>query len=128
MPVKLGYVLLYVDNVERALAFYTLTFGLPLRFHDGHYAELETGATSLGFVAREFVASQFPHPMPPPGQSSSEIGLVVPREEVDSLYQQALAAGAKSVVAPVERPWGQRVSYISDPDGHLVEICSQIGA
>ena len=127
MQVKFGYVLLFVENIERSIAFYTLALGLPLRFHDGHYAEMETGATSLGFVSREFAATQFPHPMPAPGLSSSEIGLVVARADVDTLYEQALAGGATSVLAPLERPWSQRVSYVRDPDGHLVEICSPIG-
>jgi lactoylglutathione lyase len=124
---KLGYVLLYVESVEQSLEFYTKVMGVPLRMHQGPYAELETGSTAFGIVSRELAGSHFDQPLPPSGLGASEVGFVVPRDEVDALYKRAIAAGAKSEVAPIDRPWGQRVSYVRDPDGHLVEICSPVG-
>ena len=39
-------------------------------------------------------------------------------------YQDALANGAASVLPPTTEPWGQRTSYVADPDGNLIEIGS----
>ncbi len=55
----------------------------------------------------------------------SEIALYVDTfEEVDKAYEDAIAKGAVSVLAPETEPWGQRICYIADPEGNLVEIGS----
>ena len=38
----------------------------------------------------------------------------------------ALAAGATAVRPPTRKPWGQSVSYVRDPDGVLVELCTSM--
>ena len=54
-----------------------------------------------------------------------EIALYVDTfEEVDKAYEDAVAKGAVSVLAPETEPWGQRTCYIADPEGNLVEIGS----
>ncbi len=123
---KLGYVILYVEDLDRALGFYTRVLGFNEKARHPGYAELLTGETILGLVERSFVADHFLGQLPPPGQGSSEIAVVVEREEVDGLYRRAVEAGATALKPPADQPWGQRVSYVRDPDGHLVEICSPV--
>lgn len=43
---------------------------------------------------------------------------------VDAAYENTIKAGAKPILAPVTREWGQRVCYIADPEGNLIEIGS----
>jgi lactoylglutathione lyase len=124
---KLGYVIIYVPDVAAAVAFYETAFGLKRRFvHESHqYAEMETGATALAFVDQAFVAGFVPpfHPNVAAGKPAGvEIALV--SDDVTAAYAQALAAGAKTVLAPMQKPWGQTVSYVRDLNGCLVEICS----
>ena len=47
---KLGYVIVYTQDVPAALGFYELAFGLKRRFlHESNqYGELDTGATGSG--------------------------------------------------------------------------------
>lgn len=45
-------------------------------------------------------------------------------DDVGAAHAKALAAGAKELAAPTEKPWGQTVSYVRCPDGSLVELCS----
>lgn len=45
-------------------------------------------------------------------------------EEVDVEYKKAIEKGATSVLEPTTEPWGQRTSYIADPEGNLIEIGS----
>lgn len=45
-------------------------------------------------------------------------------KDVDAEYNRAVAMGAKPVFAPQTMPWGQRTSYIADPEGNLIEIHS----
>ena len=44
--------------------------------------------------------------------------------DVDKEYQHALRHGAISVLPPTTEPWGQRTSYVADPDGNMIEIGS----
>ena len=43
---------------------------------------------------------------------------------VDAEYARVVAAGAESVMPPQTMPWGQRTSYVADPEGNLIEIGS----
>ncbi|MBS7792385.1 MaoC family dehydratase N-terminal domain-containing protein [Roseococcus sp. SDR] len=38
-----------------------------------------------------------------------------------------MGEGALEVLAPVDKPWGQTISYLRDLDGALVQLCSPIG-
>ena len=128
---KFGYTLLYVADVERSLTFYENAFSLKRKFfhEDGEsqYGELETGATTLGFVSHalagshgfDFQPSQLADKPP-----AFEIGLVT--DDVAAAYQTAVERGAVAVAAPQAKPWGQVVSYVRDPDGFLIEICSPV--
>ncbi|MCY1143343.1 VOC family protein [Actinoplanes sp. Pm04-4] len=44
------------------------------------------------------------------------------REQVDSAFAAAVAAGATPVADPVDRPWGGRSGYVADPEGNRWEI------
>ena len=44
--------------------------------------------------------------------------------EVDLEYEKAIANGTVPVLVPTTEPWGQRMCYIADPEGNLVEIGS----
>lgn len=54
-----------------------------------------------------------------------EIALYVDTfEEVDIEYDKAISKGATSILKPTTEPWGQRICYIADPEGNLIEIGS----
>jgi PhnB protein len=47
-------------------------------------------------------------------------------EDVDSLYQQAIDAGAKVVMPLADQFWGDRYGIIQDPSGHHWSLASHI--
>jgi len=51
-----------------------------------------------------------------------ELGFTTTTIEKD--FKQALGAGATLVEDIVEKPWGQKVGYIKDINGFLIEICA----
>jgi lactoylglutathione lyase len=59
---KFGYTLLYVPDVLKSVEFYERAFSLARRFvaDPAQYAEMETGATTLGFVHRDLARSNLP--------------------------------------------------------------------
>ena len=52
---KLGYIIIYVSDVPKTVAFYETAFDLEHWFiHKSHlYAEIETGSTALAFAGNE---------------------------------------------------------------------------
>ena len=127
---KLGYVIYYVESVEKTLGFYEKAFGLKTKFlhESGEYGELETGTTALAFASLNLAESNqinFKKRSKDFYSSDMEIGLVT--DDVNAAHATAVKAGAVEVKAPEKKPWGQDVSYVRDPNGFLVEICSSMG-
>lgn len=128
---RLGYTLIYVSDVTATVAFYESAFDLQRRFihESGLYAEMETGATALSFAGEAMaemnglaIRPNSPRDLP----AGIEICLVT--ESPEHAYERAVAAGALAVKAVEEKPWGQRVGYVRDLNGCLVEICSPVAS
>ena len=127
---KFGYTIVYVEDVERSVAFYEQAFGLKRRFVDqsGQYGEMETGETTLAFASNELGESNLPGgfrkndlAQPPAG-----IEIAFLTEQVSAAFEAAAKAGATKLTEPVAKPWGQTVAYVRDPDGILIEIGDEV--
>jgi len=123
---KFGYTVIYVDDVTATIAFYEQAFGQKRNMVvEGEFGELATGETKLSFAAKKMLHG--------PGQFASPEGKVLGVEvafttgDVAAAYDKALAAGAKSVSKPEQKPWGQTVAYVRDNNGFLVELCTPMG-
>lgn len=127
---KLGYIILYVPDIEAALDFYERAFGLARGFvHDsGAYAELKTGETTLAFAREDLAGSHgfgFRRQRADDDAPAFEIALVT--DDVAAAHRAALDAGAVERKAPADMPWGQTVSYVADHLGNTVELCTPVG-
>lgn len=121
------YTILYVDDVPASLDFYTRAFGLEPGFlhESGDYGELATGGTKLAFSSTALMRQLGKTPAAPqPAHPVFEIAFET--EDVPAALDRALSAGAVPVQEARAEPWGQTTSYVSDPDGYLVEICSPV--
>jgi lactoylglutathione lyase len=129
---RLGYTIIYVADVPDTIAFYEKAFGVQRRFvvEDGTYGELDTGAVTLSFADQEFAKESFGFDFRANGAGSVapgfEVGFVT--DDVETAFHAAVAAGAKPLVEPKQKPWGQTVAYVRDLNGILVEICTPIAA
>lgn len=127
---KLGYVIVYVPDVATSLDFFTRTFGFERRFlhESGTYGELNTGETVLSFAAHALGDTNFPGGHVHASTSAKPLGMEVAiiTEAVSDTHQQAIQNGATELAPPVQKPWGQIVSYVRAPDGVLIELCTPI--
>jgi len=122
------YVILIVEDMDRALRFYTDVLGLPLGHRSGDYAQLDTGATRLGLYTRGAMAKTLGMSLKPPAHDAPgfEIGFKVP--DVGEAFAELVGRGASAVMPPTDRPWGQRTAYVRDPDGHLIELAQDLSS
>ena len=123
----IDYVILIVQDLDRALRFYTEVLGLPLGHLSGDYAQLATGQTRLGLYTRDAMSKALGTELqaPKPDAPGFEIGFKV--SDVDAAFAEFLGRGAAPVTPPTTRFWGQRTAYIRDPDGHLIELAQDLG-
>lgn len=122
---KLGYTILYVEDVRRSLDFYAQAFGLTVKFlHDsGDFGEVDTGSTTLAFSSRRLMTQLHKNPQAADAKAPSfEIAFTT--GDVAAAVTCAVAAGATLMQPPEQMPWGQTVAYVADLDGFLVEICT----
>ncbi|ANV84636.1 glyoxalase [Picosynechococcus sp. PCC 7003] len=132
---KLGFVIIYVDDVKKTLQFYKEAFGIKIRMeHEDNgivlYGEMETEGAILGFASPEMgqlnLGGKYQKITPEKDPVGQEIVFV--NDNVNAVYNQAVKAGANSISAPVEKPWGQTVAYVRSIEGTLIEICSPMNA
>jgi PhnB protein len=62
----------------------------------------------------------------PPVDSSSSVVIYLYAQDVDACMTRALDHGARVELAVADQVWGDRVSRIVDPGGHLCNVASQI--
>lgn len=127
---KFGYTIVYVPSVSDALAFYERAFGFQTRFlhESGQYGELESGSTTLAFASHVLGEMNLGSNFSPVSAAATPPGieLAFVTKDVPSAYAKAIAAGAVSLHAPANKPWGQVVAYVRSLEGTLVELCSPI--
>ena len=124
---KLGWVILYVEDIARSLDFYTAALGLTIRFRTDDYAELDTGATALAVCSRSALAATSTG-LPAEQLVGNGMEITLVYDDPEAAFAHAVANGAVPRKAPELTPWGQWVSYVQDPDGHLVELASAVDA
>ena len=122
--IQYGYTILYVEDTARTLTFYRDVLGLSVKAEHGSYIEFETDQTTLAFNTREDVQQLIPDYPIASGktQQTLEIGFIT--DDVPTLFQKVVEAGYETILAPTQKPWGQVVAYVLDPDGHLIELCT----
>ncbi|HEX6207934.1 MAG TPA: VOC family protein [Actinomycetota bacterium] len=118
------YVIRYVEDLDRSVAFYRDVLGLEHRLTDEAYAEFSAGGTKLGFFPRSSLPDLLGREARSGGSPDGEIVLLV--EDVDAEADRLRGAGVEILTGPVERPWGHRTVHLLDPDGLVVELAQEI--
>jgi PhnB protein len=131
-PVPEGYPqvspYLVVEGAARAIDFYTQVFGMTERMRMpgpddtvGH-AELELG-DSLIMLADEFPDMGFRGPKAVGG---TPVTISVYVEDVDAVFERALAAGATALRPVKDEFYGDRTGQFEDPFGHRWSVSTHV--
>lgn len=134
MPVKFipdGYPTvtpyLVIKGAATALDFYQKVFGAEERMRMDNkgmvmHAEITIGDT-LVMLADEFPEMGYvgPHAI-----GGTPVSLMVYVKDVDQVFAQAIAAGAKEKRAVTNEFYGDRVGTVVDPFGHVWSIATHV--
>jgi uncharacterized glyoxalase superfamily protein PhnB len=116
MPVRLFAYLSYRD-APRAIAWFTRVGFDVVRRQDDEHGGVAHAELRLGDAV--FMMSSFDAEYDTPrlvGESTGR-GLYLLVEDVDALYERAIAAGGTSVFEPEDTAWGTRRARVLDPEG-----------
>jgi len=125
MNPKISLIGLGVRDFEASLKFYRDGLGFPTHnYTDGEdHVMFKLDGSWLSLYPRDKLAEDAT--VPDDGRGFSGITFahnVKSKQDVDAVFAQAVAVGAKSVKPPQEVFWGGYSSYFSDPDGYLWEV------
>ena len=127
---KFGYTIIYVKDVKTTLNFYNTAFDFKTKFiHDsGLYGELDTGETVLAFACRNSISDHVPNGVVWTEQRAKPLATEVAfiTEDVSESHKKAISLGAIEISKPTIKDWGQTISYVQDPDGTLIELCTEV--
>jgi lactoylglutathione lyase len=128
MGTRFDMVGLFVSDLRRMVAFYRDVLGLEIAWDgEGPYAEFEhEGIRFAMYERKELPALLGQPPTYPSGLNGTfELAIDLPHsEDVDVVFERVVDAGARSIYAPRDEPWGMRSSMVADPEGNLIEIGS----
>lgn len=119
---RVTLITLGVEELSRAKAFYNALGWVEARASDGIVFFQMHGAV-LGLFGRAALAED-------QGRAGAMLGTGAmtlaqnfsTKDEVDTAFARALAAGAKALKAPEDVFWGGYSGYFADPDGHVWEL------
>lgn len=117
--------ILYVADQSASRSFYAQVLGKEPVLDVPGMTEFELAAgVKLGLMPEKGIARilqeqpLLPHPSDGSGIPRCEVYLSV--DDPANAFERALRAGAKAVSAAAPRDWGHTVSYVADPDGHVL--------
>lgn len=107
---KLTYVIKFVGDMSRAVAFYRDVVGLPLKFESPDWSEFSTGDTTLAL-----------HPASDKNPAGKiEIGFSVP--DLGAFHDALRAKGVRFPLAPKKQDYGDLLAQFEDSEGASVSV------
>jgi uncharacterized glyoxalase superfamily protein PhnB len=129
---KYAYTILYVENVLETIEFYEKAFGFKRKFitPENDYGELISGETTISFASVELGKSNLKSGFKVGSKSDKPFGveMAFTSENIEEDFQKVIDSGAEKYQDLIEKPWGQKVGYVLDNNGFLIEICSVMEA
>jgi catechol 2,3-dioxygenase-like lactoylglutathione lyase family enzyme len=117
---------LYVDDVERAVAFYRRVFGFDVLFHNDRGAALAVAGSQVLLLFRkrgtlEPIVTERGTIPPHDGEGNLHMAFAVPADALAG-WERRLADEGVAVLARYRWERGGQSVYFHDPDGHVVEL------
>jgi catechol 2,3-dioxygenase-like lactoylglutathione lyase family enzyme len=119
---------LYVDDVERACAFYERVLGLPCIHADQRLHAYDVGGRGVLLLFRRgqsLATVKLPGGTIPPhdGHGPVHVAFSISADEL-AAWEERLAAAGIAIEGRTKWPRGGDSIYFRDPDGHLLELAT----
>ena len=116
---------LIIDGAAAAMDYYKKAFGATELFrmeHEGKIGHAEMRIGDSPFMLADAVAEQ--GHKDPKTLGASPVGLMIYVNDVDTIYNQAIAAGGTEVRPLADQFYGDRSGTLTDPYGHVWTVAT----
>ena len=103
--------IVFTTRMEEMAVFYASGLGLTDPSHSPGHIGYQVGPVYLGFDQVERGAA-----------AESAVTLWFRVDDLDAAYASFIELGAQSVYPPVDKPWGDRLAAVLDPDGNRIGL------
>jgi catechol 2,3-dioxygenase-like lactoylglutathione lyase family enzyme len=114
VPLKVGIIMLGVQDLDRALAFYTKRLNLALRGRAGDFAFLDGGGVMITLSAQLWTTRAT--------GAKSPVEIVLQVDSVMDAYESLRGRGIVFLNEPRSIDGSNHAANFEDPDGHLLSI------
>ena len=115
---KLSFFILKVTDIEMMTSWYQDVVGLKLISESAGYKEF---LTEDGFSFNLDKKNPNEVLSEKSNNQNLNIGFDFPTfQDLDDAYERLIKAGATPVTPPTTAPWGHRIAYLADPEGHVL--------
>ena len=90
------------------------------------HGELKIGDSMLMLADEQPPMGPGPARKTPKNLGGTSSGVMLYVKDVDAVYARAVAAGATSVMPPMDMFWGDRYCQVEDPFGHVWAIATHV--
>ncbi|SHL61339.1 VOC family protein [Roseibium suaedae] len=124
MEQRISLITLAVDDLQQTSRFFEDGLGwTQAPGGNEHIAFYQLNGSALALYSRAHLAKDLDRALAADTIGGMTIAFNArSEEEVDSVYAEALAAGAEATVRPEKVFWGGYSGYVTIPGGHLLEI------
>ena len=113
---------LYVEDIERSVAFYTRVLGFTVMDGDERLTALSVRPGQVLLICRKRASTALPHTAHD-GEGRLHVAFAIPRDALGA-WEARLAKMGVEVVERREWARGGVSLYFRDPDGHLAELAT----
>jgi lactoylglutathione lyase len=118
------YTMVMVSDMDRSVKFYRDVLGLKLRFESPDWTEFDMGSATLALHGGAQPATPGAAPS---GQRAGTASIGFSVENVDAVYEDLKAKGARFVMPPkTQEGEGIRLAVMIDPDGLGISIAQTV--
>ena len=123
---SVGAITLFVADVDRSKAWYTMVFERPIAYEDADSAVFKFDNTLINLLnvaeAEDLIGAAKVGELGAGTHSQFTIWV----DDVDAAHAGLLERGVTFTNGPIDRVWGQRTVSFADPDGHHWEFAQSI--
>jgi lactoylglutathione lyase len=119
---KIGFVTVFVTDLEKSLAFYTRTLGMELDFTDErNWAQFKSGE-DVSLAIERCDAGRVEQGSKVVGRF---VGVTLMVDDIDETYERLVGRGVRFTGRPEKQPWGGTLAHLQDLDGNVLTLMQE---
>lgn len=116
---KIGWIRVFVSDMERAVDFYSSALGIPVRNRSDEFPDFVEMATEGAVLGLNRPADDRPDEKALIGRPT---GITLIADDLHSVHSSLSAKGVRFSSPPTPMPWGALMTTVFDPDGNGIDL------